>query len=230
MKKLHLLALMALIMLGLSGCEKAAVENVAVADVFIKSIKNSQGTIVYTAMHSVFSYNKMTSVRVTSPTGTTTALKNYENGGYSFYNEPTDADYSINLPVVGTYTYTVKFDNGEEKIYTNSLSDSKILPANITSLVKTAKGDSVYIYWDAVANVDFYQITIQHGTEQAFHAEKLYDASVPKKASVRLGFLINNLTSSGSGTYTFDITGTLYETSAADYLQALSTSTKDITL
>lgn len=230
MKKLHLLALVALIMLGLSGCEKATVENIAAADVFVKAIKNAQGETVYVPIHSVFSYNKMTSVSVTSPSGTSTSLINYENGGNSFYNEPADADYLTTQPAVGTYTYTVKFDNGEEKTYTNSLSDSKILPANITSLTKTANGDSVYIYWDAIANVDFYQIKIQKGTTQILYADGLYDSSSPKKQNLRMGFLLSNLISNSSGIYTFEIAGKLYETIAHDYLQALSSSTKDITL
>jgi hypothetical protein len=230
MKKLNLLAFVASIMVGLSGCEKATVENVAAADIYIKAITNAQGNTVYAPIQYVFSYNTMTSVIAKSPTGLTTSLQNYENGGNSFFNEPVDADYSINKPTVGTYTYTVKFDNAEEKIYTNTLSSSSILPANITSLTKNANGDSVYISWNAITDVDAYQILVQKEKKSILETNKLYDASVPKKTSLRFGFRLSDITSGTSATYTFTITGVLYETSAATYIQAISASTKDIVL
>lgn len=224
MKKLHFLALVALIMLGLSGCEKAKVENQAVADVFVKSIQNAQGITVYTPIHSVFSYNKMASASVTSPSGSTKQLLNYQNGGNSFYNEPTDADYLSTPPTGGIYTYIVKFDDGEEKNYTNSLASSSLLPPNITSLAKNANADSVYIKWDAIATAHAYQITIKKGTTIVFNSEPF------TKQDLRLGFALSNVMSSGTGTYTFELTGMLFETTAYDYIQAISTSTKDITL
>ena len=230
MKKLHVMTLAALIMLGLSGCEKAKVVNVASADVFIKAIKNDQGIPVYAAIHSVFSYNTMTSVSAKSPDGTSIALINYMNTGNSFYNDPPVTAYSTTLPPVGAYTYAVKFNDGEEIPYSNTLSSSALLPANITSLVKSAKGDSVYISFDAIAGVDFYQIKVRKEDKQVFIAENLIDQSSPKKTNLRYPFLLSSLTSSISGTYTFEITGLLYESTAYDYLQAISTATKDIAL
>src|SRR5665647_1751220 len=118
--KLQLLSLATLILLGLSGCQKAKVTNQASADVFIKAIKNTQGTPVFTVMHSVFSFNTITSVSVTSPDGTNKELTNLGNSGNSFYNIPVDADYLQTLPssAIGSYTYLVKFNDGEEITYT----------------------------------------------------------------------------------------------------------------
>ena len=157
MRKLHLIALVALIMLGFSGCEKSTVTNDAYPDVFVKTIKNAQGVTVYAAIHSVVSYSGVSKVSVQAPNGTVTQLLNYQNTGYSFYNEPADADYLPTPPAAGIYTYTVTFKNAEVKTYTNTLTNAVLAPANITSLVKSANGDSVYITWDAIANVDFYQ-------------------------------------------------------------------------
>ena len=232
MKKLHLLTLVAFILLGLSGCEKAKVTNQAVADVFVKSIKNAQGATVYTVMHSVFSYNGMTSVSVTSPNGTIKQLTNFENGGNSFFNEPADADYLPAFPLssVGNYSYLVKFKDGEEITYTNSLSSAYLLPANNISVAKTVVGDSVYVRWDAVADVHFYNLEVLRGTTQVYYSDKFYDGSTPKKANLRIGFLVSNLTAGGTGTFTFNINGLLYETTVYDYLQAISTTTANITL
>ncbi len=230
MKKVHLLTLIALIMLGLSGCEKAKVTNEATADVFVKAIKNAQGTNVYTAIHSVFSYNVMKSVSVTSPGGTPLQLTNFENGGNSFFNEPADADYSTTAPTAGSYTYLVKFNDGEEITYPNTLAAATLLPANITSLAKTASGDSVYIKWDAITATHAYQLKVMKGTTQVFFQPAFADGSVPLKPNLRLGFRLNELTTQGSGTYTFELTGLLFESTTYDYIQAISTSTKNIEL
>lgn len=232
MKKLHLLALVALIMLGLSGCEKAKTVNQAWADAFVKTIKNSQGATVYSVIHTVFSFNGMKSVSVTSPGGSVLQLANYQNGGVSFFNEPAEADYQIAPPAAGNYTYTVKFNDGEEIVYTNTLTADNLLPANITSLVKTTNGDSVYIYWNAIANVDAYGIYVNTGTTQVFKIDGLSDTSNPKKTSLRYGFSVSKLTSASSGIFNFEISGFLIEKAEADYtyLQAKSTATKNITL
>ena len=231
MKKLQLISLAALILLGFSGCEKAKITNQATADVFVKAIKNAQGATVYTAVHSVFSYNVMKSVSATSPDGTTKQLTNYENGGNSFFNEPVAADYSTTIPTIGTYTYLAKFNDGEEITYTNVLSAASILPANITSLAKTANGDSVYIKWDAIATAHAYQLKVLKGTTQVYYQPAFADASVPLKPNLKLGFRVSNLTSNaGTGTYDFELTGLLFESTTYDYLQAISTSTQSIEL
>ena len=230
MKRLLFLAMVALIMVGLSGCEKAKVENVAAADVFVKAIKNAQGATVYTAIHSVFSYNAMTSVSATSPNGLTKQLNNYQSAGNSFFNEPADADYLSTLPATGVYTYNVKFNDGEEKVYTNSLSSSAILPANITSLYKSANGDSIYIKWDAIANTTAYQLKVLKGTTQVYNPGTFADGSTPLKTSLKIGFALNNLTSGGSGTYTVEIDGLLFESTAYDFIQAVSVASMDIVI
>src|SRR5665648_311611 len=218
MKKVHLLTLIALIILGLSGCEKAKRQNVALADTFVKAIKNEQGVTVYAAVHSVFSYNVMKSVSVTSPGGTTIQLPNFENGGNSFFNEPVLADYSTTGPAAGVYTFLVKFNDGEEITYTNTLATSTLQPANITSLSKSASGDSVYIYWDAIATTHAYQIKVMKGTTEVFFQPAFADASLPLKANLKYGFRLSNLTTSGSGTYDFELTGLLYESTTYDYI------------
>lgn len=229
MKKLHLLALVILIMFGLSGCEKNAVTDIATADVFIKALTNDQGVTVYAAVNSVFSYNVMKSATVVAPDGTQSQLLNYQNAGYSFYNEPLSTDYLPTIPTAGIYTYTVTFNDGTVSTYTNSLSNASILPSTVT-LRQTAAGDSVYISWTAITNVDTYRLEVKNGTTQVFYADGLADNNTPKKAILNVGFTKNSLTSGISGTYTFTLTGFLYESSDFTYVQATSATTKQIAL
>jgi hypothetical protein len=232
MRKLHLLALAALIMLGLSGCEKAKVANDASADVFVKSIINPQGATVYTAVYSVFSYNQMTSVSVLSTAGSTAVqLKNYENGGNSFFNEPVDADYSATAPATGIYTFNVKFSDGEEKTFTNSLSSATLLPANITSVAKTALGDSVIISWNPIANTHAYQLKVTKGTTDVFYQRPFMYEKPALIANPRYAIPINVFSSAGTGSFNFELTGILFEsTTSYDYYQAISSSTKTVDL
>jgi hypothetical protein len=231
MKKLHVLAVVALILFTLSGCEKQKITNQASVDVFVKAIKNSSGTTVYTALHSVFSYNIMTAVSVKSPDGTTTQLTNYENAGNSFYNEPATTDYTSTAPSAGTYTYTVTFNDGEQITYTNSLLATSLQPAVITGLTKNTGGDSIYITWNAIAGTQAYQLKVSNGTKQVYYQAAFADGSTPLKASLRLGYSLSTIFTNGAGVYTFEIDGLLFEsTSSADYLQAISLSSKDITL
>jgi len=229
MKKLHLLALVLMVMVGLSGCEKGTTTDTATADVFIKALTNDQGVTVYAAIHSVFSYNTMKSVTVVAPDGKQSQLLNYQSAGYSFYNEPADSDYLTTIPTVGVYTYTVTFNDGTVTTYSNTLSDKTILPPNVT-LRQSAAGDSVYIFWGAIANVDYYQLEVKLGTTQVYYADGLYDNTDPKKANLYIGFVKNTLTSGTTGTYTFTLTGSLYESTNYTYLQATSAATKQIPL
>lgn len=230
MRKLQLIAIVALIMLGFSGCEKSAVTNEAYPDVFVKTIKNTQGDAVFAAIHSVISYSGVSSVSVKAPDGTVTQLINYQNSGYSFYNEPAVTDYLPTPPAAGIYTYTVKFNNAEEKTYTNALTNAILAPANISALVKSTNGDTIYITWDAIANVDYYQLIINRGTSQVFFADNLLDSNTPKKTFMKFGIAKAYLTSGTSGTYSFEMAGKLYETTGSQYLQAISSATKTIDL
>jgi len=230
MRKLQLIAIVALIMLGFSGCDKSTVTNEAYPDVFVKTIKNAQGIPVYAAIHSVISYSGASSVSVKAPDGTVTQLVNYQNSGYSFYYEPAEADYLPTQPAAGIYTYTVKFNNDEVLTFPNTLGNSVLAPANISALVKSTNGDTVNITWDAIANADYYQLIINRGTSQLYTISGIHDTSSPKKTYMKLAFLKTNLTAGTSGTYSFVITGQLYEGTDYKYLQAISSATKTIDL
>jgi hypothetical protein len=231
MKRIQVLALVAFLLIVLGGCEKATVTNQASVDVFLKIKKNSQGTTLYAVVHSVVSYNLMSEVKVTAPNGSSTLLTNFENGGNSFFNDPADEDFSETAPPVGTYSYLVTFKNGEQITYTNSLLAGTILPAAITGLNKNATGDSIYFTWNAIANTQAYQLKVTNGTKQIYYQAPFADISSPLKATLRIVFPLSAIFTNGSGIYTFELDGMLFEsTSATDFLQAISVSSKDISL
>ena len=227
MRKLFFLAIGAIIMLSLGSCEKATVVSQASADVFIKSIKDPKDTshVVYAAIHSVFSYDLISSASVVSPDGVTTQLVDFDKSGNSFYNSPADSTYSLSLPPLGTYQYTVTFKDKEVITYTNSLSTSAVLPPRITSLTKSADADSVYLTWKGVSDAQFYQIVITQGANQVGYIKPFGFSGNPSVQGY--GWPISFFT---SGTYTFELDALLFESAGSGYLQALGASKKKITL
>ena len=232
MRKLYFLAFGVFIILGMAGCEKATVTSQASVDTFIKSIRSPKDTshIVYTAIHSVFSYNLIASASVVEPGGTTLQLSDVDKTGLSFYNVPADSTYSITLPILGTYVYTVTFKDKEVITYNNSLSSSTIQPPIITSLVQSANTDSVYISWKAISNAQAYQLRVTKGGNQVYFQAPFADSSTPPRAVLRLGYAKSSFTSNGSGTYTFEVDAMLFETTDYTYLQAMGSSKQNIDL
>ena len=240
MNKLILITLGIAITLGFTGCEKATVVSEATADVFIQSIKSPKDTsiIVYSAIHSVFSYNLISSASVVTPDGETLHLTDYDKLGNSFYNAPADTTFSRIPPTLGTYNYTVTFKDKEVLTYANSLSSTYLIPPAITALTRSTKSDSIYISWKAVTNADGYQIkiskldTITKAVTQIKYITPFSDASVPLKT--RLTFLIPRsyftLSLNNSETYSIQLDALLFENTTSNLLQAIGTSTKHIRL
>ena len=232
MKQLKFLALGTVIMLGLAGCEKTAVTSSASVDTFIRSIKNPKDTthVLYAAIHSVFSYNLMANSSVISPDGTTFQLTDFDKNGNSFYNAPADSTYSLTLPTLGTYKYTITFKDKEVITYNNTLSSSSLQPPVIVSLFQTTAKDSVYFSFKALAGSQAYQLKITKGTTQVYYQPAFTDASTPPRTILRLGFATTLFTTYGSGVYTFEVDGMLFESTDYTYLQAIGAAKKDITL
>jgi hypothetical protein len=232
MKKLYYLIIGVLISISFTGCEKAKVVSIATVDTFIRSIKNPADTskTVYAAIHSAFSYNLITSVTAVTPGKQTLTLSNPSQSGNSFYYTPVDSAYSESLPTLGTYNYTVTFKDKEVIKYSNVLSSSVLQPPTIISIAKSADLDSVYITWKALANVGAYQLKVNKGNIPVFYQPPFMDKSNPLKQVLKMGFSIGSFLSTGSGVYTFNLDGILFETSDNTYIQAVGSSHIDITL
>ena len=232
MKKLYYLIIGVVISISFTGCEKAKVVSIATVDTFIRSIKNSADTskTVYAAIHSAFSYNLIASVTTATPGGQTLTLTIPSQSGNSFYYSPADSAYSVSVPTLGTYNYTVTFKDKEVITYTNVLSASVLPPPTIISIAKSADLDSVYITWKAVANVDAYQLKVSKGNTAVFYQPPFMDNSNPLKQILKMGFSMGSFSTTGAGVYTFNLDGILFETSEKSDIQSIGSSHIDITL
>ena len=186
MNKLIFITLVFSILLGLNGCKKSTVTDVATADVFVQSTINPNDTTqtVYAVVSSIFSYNPMSSVTVVAPDNSTMQLTNYANLGNSFYNDPV---YSANPFQQGVYNYTVKFQDGQTAAYTNTLLPTTIAPPTIKSVSKTLAGDSINLRWNAVPNAEAYQMKITKGSGSSlivvYYTVPFVDSSNPPRSA-----------------------------------------------
>ena len=221
-----------MISISFTGCEKTKVVNIATVDTFIRSIKSPADTskTVYAVIQSAFSYNLIASVTAVAPAGETLTLTNPSKSGNSFYYTPADSAYSVSLPTLGTYNYTVTFKNKEEITYTNVLSSSVLPPPTIISIAKSADLDSVYITWKALANVNAYQLKVSKGNTPVFYQPPFMDTSNPLKPILKMGFSMGTFSSTGTGVYTFNLDGMLFENSDNTYIQAVGSSYIDLSL
>jgi len=106
----------------------------------------------------------------------------------------------LHSPTAGTYTYLVKFNDGEEITYTNSLSSSTLEPAIITSLAKQQL-ETLFILHGMQLRI--YMVTSLRLWE--YNSDILFwpFSDSANKPSLRLGFYVPNLTANGTGTFTF---------------------------
>lgn len=215
-----------LVLFGLLACEKATVTNVATADVFVKTIIN-KGDTLFGVAHSVFSYNKMSSVSVKSPSGDSIPLPGNVDGGISIFKDPslTSEDYNKVLPLTGIYTYNVTFKDKTQQVYTNALGANFLLPAVIDSLVKSQDGLSVLLKWRKVEGAQFYQVRVTKGNSEIIPAEL-----ISQEAELKFELPISSFSRYSPGTFTIELDALLYESTNYSQLQALSISYGSITL
>jgi hypothetical protein len=215
-----------LVLTVFSACEQTTVTNVASADVFIKTILN-QGDTLFGAAHSVFSYNRMTSVSVKSPGGDSIQLPGIKDNGISIYKDPSEAagDFRKTLPLAGVYSYNVTFKDKSKKVLNNTLGTDFLLPAIIDSINLANDGQSVILKWNQVQNAQLYQIRITKGITEVFPA-KLFSP----EGGLEVQFPISYFSRYKPGTFTIELNGLLFESTAYSLLQAMSVTYGSITL
>lgn len=224
MKKYILPALMVLI--AICSCnKKETTYDDTVADVFVRSYKNNNINS-YRAVFSVFSYSKMSAVRVDVPNGSSISLSDETGDGISFTKDTslTQQLHTQVPPPTGVYTFNVTYSDGSQKVYTNTLTSDYILPPVIDSLYRKPDGVSIRLKWKPVAGADAYQIRISSGHNEIMPWVEYGDAS-----QLYFQQYINAFSPWLPGTITFELRGVKHEANK-NYMQSLSYTSVDIDL
>lgn len=226
MKNLSLSLLVIAILSVFSSCKKNDPRNDAEADVFARSLIYN-GEVGYSTVHSVVSSVPMTAVTADTPEGVTISLYDHDGTGTAFFKDTSMAGLYPNLepPVPGLYTYHVTFENGEQKDFTNTLSDGFLTPPVIDSLYVTQDGQSLRLKWEPVAGADAYQIRISSGQNIIYPWLQFADPSGMYTERL-IAYLIDYL----PGTITFELRAMKYESDEEKYVQSFGYSSASIDL
>ena len=132
---------------------------------------------------------------------------------------------SLEPPVTGTYTYHVTFTNGEQKVFTNNLTNDFLLPPVVDSLYIKPDGITLRMKWQPVAGAQAYQIRVSSGQNVILPWLQFADPS-----GMYTERLISMFSNYLPGTLTFELRAVLYESGDETYAQAISYSSKSIDL
>jgi len=228
MKRIKLSVLVILILSGLLSCRKQSASDSAIVDVYVKSLYIGGHPLPYYALeHLVSGTDAMKSVTVLTPDGVTNTLVPYDSSNLYFDLIPTNdvGGYTPNLPTSGTYTYTVIFNDGIQKTFTNTLGPGNLLPAANLSLVESSDGSSVSVSWNQVTGAQAYQLLVSIGGITVFSS-----SFIPQSLNLSTIFPTSNLSAYIPGTFTFELDAISFESSDYKLVQAVSASTATIAL
>lgn len=227
-KAMRVPVLVIMMLLVLLSCNKDnKPDDNAEADVYIKSVL-IDGVPVFGIAHYVLGYATMNAVTVDLPGGMTDQLNAYDAGKKIFYIEPSIAEgtYSNNVPEPGIYYYNVTFSDGVESVFINQLTSSYLLPAEITSVVKSSDSQSVILSWAPVAGVEYFQLSIYKEGALKFSSPPF---TPPTGNSIDIPISI--ITSPYMpGSYTIQLDAIDYESLETGKLHAISSASSSIVL
>jgi len=226
MERIKLSVLVILILSGLSSCRKQSATDSATVDAFVKSVSLS-GHPYYAVTHLVSGTDPMNSVAVQTPDGVTDSLTSYDSSNLFYELLPTFdvGGYTPNLPTPGTYTYHVKFSDGVEKTFTNTLGPGSLLPSTNFTLVESADDSSVGVAWDLVSGAQAYQLLVSIGGTTVFSS-----SYIPQSLNLSTVLPTSALSAYIPGTFTFELDAITFESSDHTLVQAVSATTATIDL
>ncbi len=162
MKKINILLILAIIF-SLSSCKKKEVEIVnthddAKGDVILKKMPMN-GSIKYLPVFFADGADiSATGNSVKGPDGTVYDLHDIPwMPGNKQTGNGVPADTK---PQAGTYTFTLKFEDGYTKTLTDELESTEIDIPTITAFTYDKVNQSIHIEWNASANADLYCVKI----------------------------------------------------------------------
>lgn len=223
MKRLHVLIGVGLILMGLVSCnKKSSPDYTTTVDVFSQTTVYNNDT-VHGIVYSVITLAPAASVEVQTPDGQTVPLDSYDGSGYSYYLQTPDSLMTSTVPVPGTYTFSVNFNDGMTATDTNDLTSDFLYPPHITAAEYKASSSGVYLKWDEVANADGYQVKVFSGDTQVYNI-------APFSGVTELTIPTSYVSGYVPGTLRFELIALKFESSAYTSIQTISTANRDVTI
>ena len=179
------LLLIAFVSMMLTSCKDDDTTPDASTGVIVRSVMRD-GVPVYATVHQVLGNLPMDTVIVTDPSGAVFGLHKNEGDPYVFVLEPTVEEYKATPPKDGPFSYKVKFQGGEEKIFSNSILAPYVAPSvNISVTKATVNNQEVVILtWTAVPNAEAYSFSVTAGATQIYYSDQLFTLATGENGKI----------------------------------------------
>jgi hypothetical protein len=217
-----------LMLLSVMACKNDKRVDDGVADVYVKTVL-IDGVPAYGIAHYFLGYSSLTSVTVTKPDATQSQLSTYDNSFTLFYFEPSvsGGSFSATLPLQGTYTYNVKFDDGIEKTYSDQISGDYILPPTNMALAKSEDGQRVQVRWSLAGSLTdvYYRYTVLQNESVLFRTDPF---TLKDPGNLYFEIPVYYFSSYPTGNYKIELEAIKYQSLSEGKIQSASSTSADI--
>ncbi|MFV0592293.1 MAG: hypothetical protein ACK5M7_12975 [Draconibacterium sp.] len=216
-QKIGKLLLMFLVVAGMTSCNDDDDVPFSITGDVVTFKQMINDSVSYAPAYYAYGNYKMTSAKVTLPSGDSITLTDNEYGQSTYYQYPDSTDFSTEIPEEGTYTFTV-VNEGITHSATDELEVKNLeIPTitEVTAAAGTANG-TLTVNWESDTNTDNYVVWLKNDSGEVIFATKsLPNTSTTYIISASTGF--TKQFESGKS-YTVEVHALLYEDSALDYL------------
>ena len=214
-----LVSLLALIV----GCDNEDVIPVVKGDAFIIAKVDGQDTVFGLALHAMGNV-ALSSVAAVDDDGNTFQLKSYGGYLYEFYFDSENADYSLELPVVGRYEFTAVTAKGETRVVQDELTDDIIYPADLTCEFDVTNSQ-ISLGWEKMDDADYIVLILKDDEgETVYISAALVGSSVGYNIKATTATWANGRTPQDGSTYTAEVHAFMYESNG----EAMNVQAKSI--
>lgn len=158
----------------LTSCIKSDEQVSGIGDAIIVS-KVIDGNTKYSVSLYAYTFSEFKTV---TAVGALNMAKTYTlgpNQGYktSFYYEAPDQEFSATPPSADTYTFNAIFENGQQEVFQDVLTD-KVLPIpNIKKVEYKSDDNSMTVSWDELSSAEGYAINLSDESNNVVYATNI---------------------------------------------------------
>jgi len=163
----------------LTSCVKSDEQVSGVGDAIIVS-KEIDGNTMYGVSLYAYTYSEFKTVTAVGSANTAKTYTLNSNQGYktSFYYEAPDQEFSLTRPSGDTYTFAAVFQNGQQEVFQDILTD-KVLPVpNIKKLEYKSEDRSLTVTWDDLSTAEGYAINLSDENNNVVYATNILGKSL----------------------------------------------------
>jgi hypothetical protein len=201
---IYFLLFIAFISVMFTSCKKDEPTPEVTTGVIVRSIMRN-GVPVYATIHQVIGSFPMDTVVVTGPSGSVFGLSKNSGNLYDFILDPALEQYSTTPPMPGPFSYKVKFQNGVEKSFANSITDPFLAPSqNIAATKATVNNQqAVVLTWDVVLHAEAYSFTVTAGSTMIYNSDQLF--TLPSGENGKINFPLSGFSGYSGQTIEFKV-------------------------